>query len=216
MLLKFDILEKFRTKFDELNYYMIEYEGFIEKNGAPFCDFVIYRGKKDKLSARDLFNSAVHRSLNILKSFSRKIEFGDMLKRVQETIRMERAEEKKIKKEKFNESNKTQTQTQINGKMIGELKSEMRKMKAMIEAQNDMLKSVLGEQPMLQKLLINEGESDFKESNFSSPALSPDKSRILHGQTLIDNLGHDFNTKNEAEIYRSATHAQHPSKDEWD
>jgi hypothetical protein len=215
MLLKFDILERFRTKFDELNYYMIEYEGFIEKNGAPFCDFVIYRSKKEKLSARDLFTNAVKRSLNILKSFSRKIEFGDMLKRVQETIRMERAEEKKLKKEKFNESNKVQSQTQINGKMIGELKSEMKKMRAMIEAQNEMLKSALGEQPMLQKYLINEGESDFKESNLSSP-VSPDKSRLAHGQTLIDNLGHDFNNKNEMELYRSATHAQHPSKDEWD
>jgi len=36
MLLKFETLEKFRGKYDELNYYLIEYEGFIEDNGAPF------------------------------------------------------------------------------------------------------------------------------------------------------------------------------------
>lgn len=36
MLLKFETLEKLRNKYDELNYYLIEYEGFIEENGAPF------------------------------------------------------------------------------------------------------------------------------------------------------------------------------------
>lgn len=126
MMLKFETLDKYRNKYDELNYYLIEYEGFIEDNGSPFCDFLIYRNKKDGFNPHESFVSGVKRAKNILKSFSRKIEFGDLLKRVQETIRKERAEEKKRKKKKFNDDNKNISQTQINGKMIGEIRLEMK------------------------------------------------------------------------------------------
>lgn len=54
MLLKFDTLEKYRGKYDELNYYLIEYEGFIEDNGAPFCDFLIYRNRKERFNAMEI------------------------------------------------------------------------------------------------------------------------------------------------------------------
>ena len=46
MTLNYETLEKYRTKYDELNYYLIEYEGFIERHGVPYWDFLVVRNRK--------------------------------------------------------------------------------------------------------------------------------------------------------------------------
>lgn len=93
---------------------------------------------------------------SILKSYSRKIEFGDILKRVQETIRKDRAQEKK--KKKFGEEVKQITQTQANGRMIAEIKVEMKKMMDVIEAQNEMIKELMSSQPVPKKTFYPDSE----------------------------------------------------------
>ena len=46
MHLKYETLEKYRNKYEELNYYLIEYEGFLEDKGVPYWDFLIYHDRK--------------------------------------------------------------------------------------------------------------------------------------------------------------------------
>lgn len=147
---------------------------------------------------------------NILKSYSRKIEFGDILKRVQETIRRERAEEKKKKKKKFNDDNKQLSQTQINGKMITELKSEMKKMKEIIETQNEMIRTLVGQQPINQKDFYPEGESNFEESRLSS--FAQDTKGVSQNQTFNNQLS--INPK--SNFQKAATQSHQPLKDDWD
>lgn len=148
---------------------------------------------------------------NILKSYSRKIEFGDILKRVQETIRRERAEEKKKKKKKFNDDNKQLSQTQINGKMITELKSEMKRMKEIIETQNDMIKTLIGKQPVPAKDFYHqEGEDGFEESRLSS--FAQDNRGMSHNQTLNNQVSMHQN----ADFHKAATQSHQPLKDDWD
>lgn len=139
MTLKFDTLDLYRSKFEELDFYLLEYEGFIEENGAPYCDFMVCR-PKNEYKINDIFIRGVKRMVNILNSYSRKIEFGDILKRVQETIRKDRAKEKQLKKRKFDEDNKQVSQIQINAKMIMELKSDMKRMNEIIDNQLEMFK----------------------------------------------------------------------------
>ena len=209
MMLKFETLEKYRGKYDELNYYLIEYEGFIEDNGAPFWDFLVYRNRKEKLNTREILINGIKRSKNILKSFSRKIEFGDILKRVQETIRRERAEEKKAKKKKFNEGHKQMTQTQINGKMITELKQQMAAMKEMIE-------TLIHNQgtPDKQNSFPEGIDSPFEESHLSSVAVD-NKQGLTHNNTMSNPLGNQIN-KSGQEMNNSISHSHKNMDDDWD
>jgi CRP-like cAMP-binding protein len=165
MTLKYETLDTFRSKYEELDYYLLEYEGFIEDNGAPYCDFLIYRSRGRKFDPIETFISGAKRMKQVLKSYSRNIEFGDILKRVQETIRKDRAKEKK--KRKFADDNKSISQTQINGKMIVELKSEMKRMHEIIESQNDMIKTLVNQQPPTNKEFYPNEDMNLEESRVS-------------------------------------------------
>ena len=219
MLLKFETLDKYRNKYDELNYYLIEYEGFIEDNGAPFCDFLMFRNKKEKFDPRKTLKNGIKRAKHILKSFSRKIEFGDILKRVHETIRRERAEEKKKKKKKHNDDNKPLTQTQANGKMIQELKDEIKKMKELME-------NLVGvQQTPVKELQPDSGDNDFEESHLSSLAIidnndnvdtnNQNQNLMTHNHTLNNTMGNQMQ-KNSYDFQKSVTHSQNPMGEEWD
>lgn len=168
MSLKFDTLDKFRSKFEELDFYLLEYEGFIEANGAPYCDFLIYRPKKTFVPI-DVFISGAKRMEAILKSYSRKIEFGDLLKRIQETIRKDRAKEKQQKRKKFDDENKQVSQVQQNGKMIVELKNEMKKMYEYIEIQSEMIQELAKQrgEPQENKEIDPENDMNLEESRVS-------------------------------------------------
>ena len=175
MSLKYETLDQFRGKYNELDYYLLEYEGFVEDNGAPYCDFLIYRSRGKKFDPQATFVSGAKRMKAILKSYSRNIEFGDILKRVQETIRKDRAKEKKRKK--FAEENKTISQTQLNGKMIVEIKGEMKKMQEIIESQNELIQQLVDNKnaPVIKELYANDDNMDLEESRVSmnNPHLRP-------------------------------------------
>lgn len=151
----------------------------------------------------------VTRLQNILKSYSRKIEFGDILKRVQETIRRERAEEKKQKKKRHNNENKQLNQNQINGKMISELKNDMKSMKEIIKQQNEMMKALLKQQQINPtKNLSNDEDSVFEESRISYN-IDPKMTSLLPSSSI------NLQGENPTQPQRIPTYSPNP-KDEWD
>lgn len=212
MSLKFETLEKFRNKYEELNYYLIEYEGFIEDNGAPFCDFLFYHSRSKKFNPIQTFIGGVKRMENILKSYSRKIEFGDILKRVQETIRKERADEKKKKRKKYNDENKQLSQNQINGKMITEMKQEMKDMREIIESQNDMIKQLLGIQQPKNNELDMDNDENFDESKISSSV--HDARGVSHQTSINANLS--LHGAQNFGLRKPSTQSHQPKEDDWD
>lgn len=162
MQLKFETLDQLRSKYEELDYYLLEYEGFIEESGAPFWDFLIYRPRNKSFKPIDIFVKVCKRMESILKSYSKKIEFGDILKRVQETIRKERAEEKLEKKKKFDEENKPQNQADLNGKMILDLRSNMDILLERLASQKLALKSLIDNPSQQQDVTINQKYKVFR------------------------------------------------------
>lgn len=57
MYLKFETLDLLRGKYEELDYYLLEYEGFVEENGAPYLDFLIYRKNRRSIKAVEIFRN---------------------------------------------------------------------------------------------------------------------------------------------------------------
>jgi hypothetical protein len=148
----------------------------------------------------------------ILKSYSRKIEFGDLLKRVQETIRKERAEEKKNKKKKYNDNNKQLSQSQVSAKMITEMKQEMREMREIIESQNHMIKQLLGIQtPQADELDAN-NDNNFEESRLSS--FVHDTRGVSHQTSMNANM--NLQVTENFDIRKPKTISHQPKEDDWD
>jgi hypothetical protein len=105
--LDFGILEILRTRFEELDDKMSEYERYINKNGLPYCDYKLNRNKQNDLPAIEKFRLGVKRIMRIVKSY-KSTAFTDLLKNIQIQIQEERKDkEKKQLKKVIN--NKPQT-----------------------------------------------------------------------------------------------------------
>jgi uncharacterized membrane protein YheB (UPF0754 family) len=148
----------------------------------------------------------------ILKSYSRKIEFGDLLKRVQETIRKERAEEKKNKKKKYNDNNKQLSQSQVSAKMITEMKQEMREMREIIESQNHMIKQLLGIQTPQADEQDSNNDNNFEESRLSS--FVHDARGVSHQTSMNANM--NLQVTENFDIRKPKTISHQPKEDDWD
>jgi uncharacterized membrane protein YheB (UPF0754 family) len=148
----------------------------------------------------------------ILKSYSRKIEFGDLLKRVQETIRKERAEEKKNKKKKYNDNNKQLSQSQVSAKMITEMKQEMGEMREMIESQNHMIKQLLGIQTPQADEQDSNNDNNFEESRLSS--FVHDARGVSHQTSMNANM--NLQVTENFDIRKPKTISHQPKEDDWD
>ena len=95
LILESGLLDSARQALPELEHYMSEYEDYIENWGLPYCDYKIYRHKKK--GKHDIFlkfRVGMHRILNIIKSSKTEIHINDMMKRVQDQIKMEERKKK--------------------------------------------------------------------------------------------------------------------------
>ena len=136
--LKTSTLEKWRNIYGELEYYLLQYEDFISKYGFPFCDFYIHH-KMKKPSYSSIFANSVKRVSRILNSYSKKIEFGDILKRVLATVRNER----KIKKLRNLKHKNTIEKTKSNSEEIQLVRLQLEAVVKKIAAQSEMIKKLM-------------------------------------------------------------------------
>ncbi len=99
-------LEEERKKNEELNHYLKEYEEYVESNGLPYIDYKMFwlNNEKLKKSGVHKFRVGIHRVLNIIKSSNTKIHISDMLKNIQDEIRVEKKLKWKRKPRKLNPS----------------------------------------------------------------------------------------------------------------
>lgn len=90
MALDFESLTEVRDKYSELDHYMTEYEDYIATYGLPYCDYKLYRHSKTrKIPPMEKFRVGMHRILKIIKSSKSQVHINDMLKKVQDQIRLE-------------------------------------------------------------------------------------------------------------------------------
>lgn len=162
MYLKFETLELLRGRYEELDYYLLEYESFLEETGSPFCDFIKHRQRDSTFNLIDVFISGVKRARNILDSYSSKLELDGILKKVQETIRKERAEEKMLKKKQFEEQHRKLDQEEINTQLIENLKKEITSVVECVVNQKNTIDLLLRIIPLNN--ISKEEESMIKES----------------------------------------------------
>lgn len=105
------------------------------------------------------------------------------------------------------------SQTQVNGKMISDIKIEMRKMKEIIEMQNDMIKTLLANHPNNQKDGYPEGEGNFEESRISS--FVNENRGLLHHYTLNQPMSQNVSQGN-IDLKKVGTHSHQPRDEDWD
>ena len=85
---------------------MTEYEDYVTTYGLPYCDYKMYRHTKNKkkMKAMQKFRIGMHRIMKIIKSSKTQVHINDMLKKVQDQIRLEerkkRDKYKKVRKSK--------------------------------------------------------------------------------------------------------------------
>ena len=140
ILLKHDSLEKWRALYEELDYYITQYENFADKYGFPYWDFYVYHSKMKKLCLSKILIGSINRLKRILKSYSRKIEFGDILKRVLETIKAERINRKKINNKRHKQ---TENKVIFNSSETDKLKWRLEEIVKKISEQSEMIKTLM-------------------------------------------------------------------------
>lgn len=62
-------LMKARKDYDEVDHIISQYENYIERNGAPYCDYKLYRySKRHKLTCKEKMMNGIRRICRIIKS----------------------------------------------------------------------------------------------------------------------------------------------------
>jgi hypothetical protein len=97
--LDFGELEIMREKYEDLDAKMLEYEKYIEKNGLPYCDYKFHRNKQNDEKPIVKFRNGIKRIMRIQNSYKSSV-FTDLLKNIQEAIRLEKREKEKSKMKK--------------------------------------------------------------------------------------------------------------------
>lgn len=89
LTLKYEVLEKFREKFDSLDKKLIEYEKYIEENGLPYCDYKLYRSPEDMATPIQKFQQGIKRIIRIVKAYKTN-KITDLLNVVQAKVKSEK------------------------------------------------------------------------------------------------------------------------------
>jgi CRP-like cAMP-binding protein len=66
LMLSHESLEQLREKYDELNFNISEYEGYIEKEGIPYCDYKFFRATQFNVNPYKKFQMGVKRIMRIV------------------------------------------------------------------------------------------------------------------------------------------------------
>jgi type IV secretory pathway component VirB8 len=89
-------------------------------------------------------------------------------------------------------------------------------MKDIIEAQNEMIKTLISQQPLIQDEILNDEDYGLEESHMSSLQYEM-KPGISHNHTLNNPLGHQITHQNQTDIHRSATRSHQQMDDnDWE
>lgn len=95
--LKIAKLNILRERFDELDKVMSDYEDYCQEYGLPYCDYKLYRNKKQELSSLEKFRYSVRRIMRIFKSY-KDIKFTTLMGEIKERIANERAVKQSLRK----------------------------------------------------------------------------------------------------------------------
>ncbi|CAI2376015.1 unnamed protein product [Moneuplotes crassus] len=96
LILKFEVIEKLREQYEELDLNLEKHEDYIEEYGIPYCDFHIYRETDDVATPLLKFQQGILRIIRIIKAY-KTTRLTDLLGVIQKDIRKKRKDKLKRK-----------------------------------------------------------------------------------------------------------------------